>query len=152
MRASIAIPLGLAMSLGAGTASAIDGDRIQVTGEVIDTWCYFSGVMGGPDAVSGSAHHTCAMWCAAGGIPVGIEATDGKVYMVLAWQGNSEIADGSTMLTVQAHNVVADGIHYSRDGIDYLLVENVVEDLGLLKENHVDYGVIPGFTIPDPNK
>ena len=54
-------------------------ERITVTGEAIDTWCYFSGVMGGADAVVGSAHHTCALWCAAGGIPVGILAEDGTV-------------------------------------------------------------------------
>ena len=32
-------------------ATAAEGDRIQVTGEIIDTWCYYSGVMGGPDAI-----------------------------------------------------------------------------------------------------
>ena len=62
-------------------------ERVQVKGEVIDTWCYFSGVMGGPESVVGSAHHTCALWCAAGGIPVGILADDGTVYMVIKWEG-----------------------------------------------------------------
>ena len=51
-------------------------NKITVTGEAIDTWCYFSGVMGGADAVVGSAHHTCALWCAAGGIPVGLLAEE----------------------------------------------------------------------------
>ena len=36
-------------------------EKITVTGEAIDTWCYFSGVMGGEDVVRGSAHHTCAL-------------------------------------------------------------------------------------------
>ena len=60
-------------------AAASEGTRIQVTGEIIDTWCYYSSVMGGPDAVVGSAHHTCALWCSAGGIPVGLLAEDGTV-------------------------------------------------------------------------
>ena len=67
-----------------GHASAIfvaAAEKIKVKGEIIDTWCYFSGVMGGPEAVTGSAHHTCALWCAAGGIPVGVLAEDGTVYV-----------------------------------------------------------------------
>ncbi|HUF56054.1 MAG TPA: hypothetical protein VMM55_05770 [Thermohalobaculum sp.] len=63
-------------ALVSGAAHAADGERIEVTGEMIDTWCYFSGVMGGPDAVVGTAHHTCAVWCAAGGIPVGLLTDD----------------------------------------------------------------------------
>ena len=76
--------LGLAlMALASPVAAAHEGIRIQVTGEIMDTWCYFSGVMGGPDAVVGTAHHTCALWCSAGGIPVGLLGEDGTVYMVL---------------------------------------------------------------------
>ena len=50
----------LLMISGGFAAQAAEGERIQVKGEIIDTWCYYSGVMGGPDAVVGSAHHTCA--------------------------------------------------------------------------------------------
>ena len=144
--------LAAALALGAQAAHAGDGERVQVTGEIIDSWCYFSGVMGGPDAVVGSAHHTCAMWCAAGGIPVGVLADDGTVYMVLKWDGSAEIGDGTTMLSVQSHKITADGIHYERDGIDYLMVEQVVADMGITNQNHEDFGVVPGFAIPDPNK
>lgn len=140
----------LAALLAGATAHAADGERIRVTGELIDTWCYFSGVMGGPDAVTGSAHHTCAMWCASGGIPVGLLAEDGTVYMVLKWQGSAEIGDAATMLSLQSHEVVADGIHYARDGIDYLMVEEVVADNGIQNRNHEDFGVVPGFAIPEP--
>ena len=59
--------------------AAAKGKTIEITGEIIDTWCYMSGVMGGPEAVTGSAHHTCALWCAAGGIPVGVLAEDGTI-------------------------------------------------------------------------
>lgn len=131
----------------AGTAMAADGERIQVKGEVIDTWCYFSGVMGGPDAVVGSAHHTCALWCAAGGIPVGVLAEDGTVYMVLKWEGNGDVA-GDTLLSVQSHEITADGILHKRDGVNYLIVEKVVADAGITNQNHEDFGVVPGFAIP----
>ena len=137
---------GLAACL-AGPALAADGERVQIRGEVIDTWCYFSGVMGGPESVVGSAHHTCALWCAAGGIPVGVLAEDGTVYMVLKWEGSGDVA-GDTLLKVQSHEIEADGIVHERDGIKYLIVEKVITDHGITNQNHDDFGVTPGFAIP----
>ncbi len=132
--------------LAAWPAGAAEGERVQVTGEMIDTWCYFSGVMGGPEAVVGTAHHTCAIWCAAGGIPVGILTEDGTVYMVVKWQGDPNVANG-TLLDVQSHQVVADGILHRRDGINYLLVEQVADN-GITNHSHEDFGVTPDFAIP----
>ncbi|WP_179378540.1 hypothetical protein [Jannaschia marina] len=141
------IPLALAAL--AGPALAADGERVQVTGEVIDTWCYFSGVMGGPDAVVGTAHHTCALWCSAGGIPVGLLAPDGTVYMVLKMEGDDENAGGDTNLRIASHTIEADGMLYRRDGLNYLIVEEVIADQDIVNATHEDFGVIPGFAIPD---
>jgi hypothetical protein len=149
MRGVAGLMLAILMPAGAfapPAASAAEGERVQITGEVIDTWCYFSGVMGGPEAVVGTAHHTCALWCAAGGIPVGILADDGTVYMVVKWQGEADVT-GDTMLSVQSHKVAADGILHQRDGINYLLVEQV-SDNGITNLSHEEYGVMPGFAIP----
>lgn len=139
--------VGAAAALAALPALAADGERIQVRGEIIDTWCYFSGIMGPPEAVTGSAHHTCALWCAAGGIPVGVLSEDGTVYMVLKWEGDADVA-GDTLLTVQSHEIEADGIVYERDGLKYLVVEKVVADYGITNLNHDEWGVQPGFAIP----
>jgi len=144
--------IGLAAAFavcGAGAALAANGERITVRGEVIDTWCYFSGVMGGPDAVVGSAHHTCALWCSAGGIPVGLLAEDGTVYMVLKVGDDSTSASGDTLLRVASHVLEADGLHYERDGIHYIVVEEVVADFDIETLNHTDYGVVPHFAIPE---
>lgn len=146
------LALGAGFALAALPALAAQGERVRITGEMIDTWCYFSGVMGGPDAVVGTAHHTCAMWCSAGGIPVGLLTDDGTVYMVMKWEGSAEIADGTAMLDVQSHRITAEGMLYERDGIKYLMVSKVLEDAGITNVNHEDYGVVPGFAIPDPNK
>ncbi len=149
----LALGAGVALAaLAAGEAAAAPGERVQVTGEMIDTWCYFSGVMGGPDAVVGSAHHTCALWCAAGGIPVGLLTDDGTVYMVVQWEGSADVADGETLLSVQSHRLVADGIAYERDGINYLVVEKVVADEGIVNLSHEDFGVTPPFAFPDPKQ
>ena len=144
--------LALAAALSSGPILAAQGERVQVTGEMIDTWCYFSGVMGGPDSVVGTAHHTCALWCAAGGIPVGMLADDGTVYMVLKWEGSADFTDGETLLSVQSHRLTADGMVYERDGINYLIVEKVVADEGIVNLSHEDYGAVPEFSFPDPTK
>ncbi|NDW46991.1 hypothetical protein [Ruegeria sp. PrR005] len=133
-------------------AAAAEGHRIQVTGELIDTWCYYSGVMGGPEAVVGSAHHTCALWCSAGGIPVGLQAADGTIYMVLKIAQDDQLAGGDTALRLASHMVEADGMHYERDGINYLIVDQVISDLGITNLNHEDYGPVPGFAIPEPKE
>ncbi|MEM8653320.1 MAG: hypothetical protein AAGF36_01130 [Pseudomonadota bacterium] len=127
---------------------AADGSRIQVTGEIIDTWCYFSGVMGSPDAVVGSAHHTCALWCSAGGIPVGLLAEDGTVYMVLKVGEDDQLAGGDGILKLAAHTVEADGMLYERDGLNYIVVNSVLSDLDITNKNHDDYGNVPPFSIP----
>jgi len=144
----LAAPL-LALGLVA-PASAAEGERVQITGEVIDTWCYFSGVMGGPDAVVGSAHRTCALWCSAGGIPVGLLGEDGEVYMILKINGDDQNASGDTNLNLASHEITADGMLYKRDGLNYLVVEKVIADYGITNLNHEDYGVVPGFAIPEP--
>lgn len=143
--AAILLPAPLA-------AQVAEGERIQIRGEIIDTWCYYSGVMGGPDAVTGTAHHTCALWCSAGGIPVGLLGEDGQVYMVLKIAGDDGSAGGDTQLRLASHEITADGLLYHRDGLNYLVVEEVVTDHGITKLNHEDYGPVPPFAIPEPKE
>ncbi len=134
----------------ATSASAGDGQRVTVTGEFIDTWCYFSGVMGGTDGVVGSAHHTCAMWCSAGGIPVGLLAPDGQVYMVLKIEGDDGTNGGDTQLSLASDTITANGLLYQRDGLNYIVVSKIVSNEGITRLNHEDYGVVPDFVIPEP--
>ena len=133
----------------AGPAAAQEGERVTVTGEIVDTWCYFSGVMGGPDAVVGTAHHTCALWCSAGGIPVGLLTPEGEMYMILKVPGDEGAAGGDTQLTLASNTVTAEGMLYERDGLRYVTVESVVEDRGVTDMSHLDNGVVPGFAIPE---
>ncbi|WP_342078791.1 hypothetical protein [Yoonia sp. SS1-5] len=137
-----------ALGLATGPVQAATGERISVKGEIIDTWCYFSGVMGGPDAVIGTAHHTCALWCSAGGIPVGLLAEDGTVYMVLKIEDSADSAGGDTQLRLASHTIEADGLLYERDGLKYLVVEEVVSDLDIQALSHDAYGTVPPFAIP----
>lgn len=141
--------LTAALMLAAAPAFA-NGEEVTIRGEVIDTWCYFSGVMGGPDAVQGTAHHTCAIWCSAGGIPVGLLGEDGTVYMILAINGDDQSASGQTQLELASHDITVAGSMFARDGLNYLVIDEVVEDHGITNINHTDFGAIPGFSIPNP--
>lgn len=135
--------------MASGATAATSAKMVEVKGEIIDTWCYLSGVMGGTDAVVGTAHHTCALWCAAGGIPVGIRAEDGTVYMVLKIKGEDPLAQTDTIMEIQSNVIVAKGNHFVRDGVNYLLVEKVVSNDGITNKNHEDFGPIPGFAVPE---
>jgi hypothetical protein len=145
-----AFTLGLALT-AATTAHAVeDGTRMTITGEFIDTWCYFSGVMGSTDAVVGSAHHTCAVWCSAGGIPVGLLTEDGTVYMVLKIEGDAATNGGDTQLSLASDTITADGLVYTRDGLNYIVVEKVVSNAGITRLTHEDFGAVPSFSVPEP--
>ncbi len=128
-------------ALGAGTApaQAATGQRVTVTGEVIDSWCYLTEIM----YPEGTAHHQCALWCAAGGIPVGILADDGTVYTVLKLGDDSTGNANPKVLEIQSHRVSVEGDLYARDGINYLLIDRVVDDQGIVKLTHDDYGIQP---------
>ncbi len=147
---------GMKTALTAGAiALAIPGlasaaEQQTLTGELIDSWCYYSGVMGGPDATLGSAHHTCAMWCAAGGIPVGLLTEDGTVYMVLSFVGEDPVSSDK-LLDLQTHEVTVEGTTYNRDGLNYLTIDTIVADAGITNQTHEDYGTTPGFVIPELN-
>lgn len=140
---------GIALAaMSGGAMAATEAETIEIKGEVIDTWCYLSGVMGGPDAVTGSAHHTCAVWCAAGGIPVGVLAEDGTIYMVLKLEGEEPLAQTDSILKIQSDVITARGQHFLRDGVNYLVVEKVVANEGITNLNHEDYGPVPPFSGP----
>lgn len=144
--------LAALLALIAAPSLAAEGERITVTGEIIDTWCYYSGVMGGPDSVVGSAHHTCALWCSAGGIPIGLLTEDGTVYNILKLGAQDNATGGDTALTLASHTITADGMLYERDGLNYIVVEKVIEDLGIVNLTHEDYDVVPPFAIPEPKE
>ncbi len=92
----------------------------------------------------GTAHHRCALWCAAGGIPVGILADDGQVYMVLKMGDDSTSVANPAIMRIQTHRVTVDGDLYRRDGINYLLISRLVADQGIVNLTHDEYGIQPG--------
>jgi hypothetical protein len=81
--------------------------EILVTGEVLDMTCYIAYNLSGPD------HAKCARDCIRSGLPVGIKAQDGKVYLLSGEAGhsiNAELADyAAQVVTIKGRKTMRDG-------------------------------------------
>ena len=90
------------------------GATKKVTGEVIDMACYVD------HGATGEKHADCAKKCITSGLPVGIKADDGKIYMLIGEHKpiNSELAEYA------AKKITVEGKVTSRDGIN--MIENAV--------------------------
>ena len=76
------LSLAVTMSVSAQAKKAMK--EVTLTGEIIDTKCYLTGMMGG----SGEEHKQCAIDCIKGGLPVGVlEKKTNKVYVVVPKAG-----------------------------------------------------------------
>jgi hypothetical protein len=136
----ISAACALALLATAGVARADSGPtRVKFTGEIIDSWCQISGIMG---IGTGSAHHQCAIWCATGGVPIGIQGTDGKAYILLKVDEGTPV-DNPTLVDIQTDQVVVDADAYERDGVNYLVVRKILENGGIVLKNDQDYGIVP---------
>ena len=135
----IAVLAACSVGLMAATANAATPKRVTVTGEIVDTWCYVTEIMYG----LGTAHHKCAIWCAVGGIPVSIKGTDGKDYMILRVEGDDTSVANPKIVKIQTHQVTVNGDLYVRDGVNYLIVNKVADDKGIVNMTHQEYGVQP---------
>lgn len=139
MTRSLPILAGVMACMSAFGAEAA-GQRVTVTGEVVDTWCSASQIMG---YAYGTGHFQCAVWCATGGIPVGIKTESGQHYVLLKLGDDTESAAGARFVDFQARQVTVEGDVHERDGVSYLLIDQVRADGGIVNLSHKDYGIIP---------
>jgi len=114
-------------------------ERVTVTGEVIDPWCYLSEIMW----ATGSAHHQCAIWCACGGIPFGILGDDEQVYIVLQMDSDPDVIGHHGILRMQSNEVVVEGDLYVRDNINYLAIDTIIDDHGIVNYSHDEFEIQP---------
>ena len=87
--------------------SVAGAQEILVTGEVLDMTCYIAYNLSGPD------HAECARVCIRNGLPVGIKAQDGKVYLLSGEPGhsvNAELADyAAKIVTIKGKQSIRNG-------------------------------------------
>ncbi|RAU23901.1 hypothetical protein CU669_02180 [Paramagnetospirillum kuznetsovii] len=130
---------GLAMLVVAIPPGRSAGHRVKLTGEVIDSWCQTTGIM----YALGTAHHQCAVWCAVGGIPVGLRTQDGTLYTILKVDKDKANVANPRLLRLQTHEVSVEGDLIERDGLRYLLIDQVMDDHGIVNQTHADYAIQP---------
>jgi len=94
------------------------GEKVSVTGEVIDSFCYIT--MG----AKGESHRECTQKCADAGIPLALlEDGSNKVIWLFA---NEDMKTPSAMLRPHAgRKVVIEGEYAERGGTKILLVDSV---------------------------
>ena len=140
MRVGLMASAALALSIGlAGGDALAAGKRVKLTGEIIDSFCAVSGIMYG----YGTAHHQCAVWCAVGGVPIGLLGDDGKAYLILKVEGEEANVAMPTLINIQTHRVTVDGELHVRDGVNYLLVSQIQADEGIVNLSHKEHGIVP---------
>ncbi len=117
-----AATLGLALLLGTATLGIADvkgGEKdVNVTGEVIDTFCYTA--MG----AKGTSHKQCGIDCAKKGIPVGLlEKGSEKIHILLPTKDKTALPDD--VVNKMGETVTVTGHPYTKGGVAFLTVESV---------------------------
>jgi hypothetical protein len=93
-------------------------ESVQVSGELIDTYCF--SLMG----AKGESHRQCAIDCVKAGIPAGIlEAGTNKVYVLLPNKDKSPLP--KAVMEKMARKVTVTGKVYAVGGSQFLTVESI---------------------------
>jgi CDP-diacylglycerol pyrophosphatase len=97
----------------AGSLAAQEKPMKEATikGEIIDSKCYLTGMMGG----KGEEHKDCAIACIKGGLPVAIlEEKTGKVYVVVPAKGQK--GANEALVQYAAETVTLKGMFIEKGG------------------------------------
>jgi predicted lipoprotein with Yx(FWY)xxD motif len=99
-----------ALPLAAQGHAAAPGNETTITGQVVDLNCFTT------NGASGAGHKACAQACAKAGVPLGILASDGTIYVPVSSKPgdpqNSKLeqyAEGKVKVT-GTHRMVS-GLH-----------------------------------------
>lgn len=63
--------------------------------------------------------------------------------MVLRVEGDDTSVANPKIVSIQPHEMTVDGDLYVRDGVNYLLVNKVADDKGVINLTHKKHSVVP---------
>jgi hypothetical protein len=104
----------LAMALGPAPAFAE-----AVIGEIVDLSCYLSH----PHTSTGASHRKCAETCAKKGLPMGVLAEDGTVFLLLENHANPKAY--AEAIGKAAETVTIEGEKVTEGGLSGIVVDSV---------------------------
>src|SRR5262245_13065435 len=93
------------------------GERITVSGEVVDMWCYLEG------GDRGAAKKACATACAKGGNPIGILDTKGNLYVAAGLKDNQSAH--TLLVNRMSDDVSVTGIVVKKGGVQMIYIDTV---------------------------
>ena len=99
-------------------AESAPSSQITVKGEVLDMACYLD------HGAHGDGHAACAAKCINSGLPVGLKAADGTVYLLIG--AHKPLND--QLAAFAGKTISVQGKLASRDGINLLENASVVKD------------------------
>ncbi|MBX9694930.1 MAG: hypothetical protein K2Z81_21275 [Cyanobacteria bacterium] len=108
---------------------------VTVVGEVIDAWCYSSGVMG---EGRGEAHKKCARLCVSGGVSAGLLDDQGNVYIAAKYQGYKGCS--GLLLPFVGKRVKAKGWVAERGGVRVMKIGSVELETKAAEESESSTG------------
>ena len=100
----------------ASLAAQPKGERVTLTGELVDTWCYLEA------GDRGAAKKACATACAKAGNPMALVDAKGILYLI---SGLKSHQPGSALLAEKmSETVTLTGILVPKGGVQMLYVES----------------------------
>ncbi len=113
----------MTIALAAGVVTLLSGvafgaDKMTVTGEVVDTYCYSAA------GAKGEGHRTCGLACAKKGAPLALleNGTD-KLYVLLPPKDKTPVPEAS--VDKMGRQATITGMAYTVGGSQFLTVESV---------------------------
>jgi len=113
----VAAMLGIAGPVVPAADKTAAPSDVTLTGEVVDLACYVGHGASGPE------HASCAAKCVAMGQPVGLAASDGKVYILVA--DHADASGFTKAKTFAGKKVEIKGEVAEKGGINALTVHSV---------------------------
>jgi hypothetical protein len=108
----------LATITAAGMAGAQPkGERITITGEAVDMWCYLEG------GDRGTAKKACATACAKAGNPIGVIDANGNLYLAAGLKDHQPAQ--ALLVDRMNEQVTVTGTLVRKDGVQMIYIESV---------------------------
>lgn len=93
------------------------GDKVTITGHVIDVYCYSA------HGAKGDGHKSCATACAKAGEPLAILTSDGTIYMPIS--GKPADPQNTRLMPFVEGQVKVTGTHRMVNGLHTIEIETV---------------------------
>jgi hypothetical protein len=93
------------------------GERVTVTGEVVDMWCFLEGGDRGP------AKKACATTCARAGNPIALVDAKGNVYVAAGLKDHQPAQ--ALLLDKMSDEVTVKGTLVKKGGVQMIYIESV---------------------------